>query len=145
VRLPFSSHEWRHPYLTIRRTIFLTGFAFYTSIITLPQRFQAVNSTSASRAGVLLLALTLCLPFFSLLTGAVLGKNPQWTMHVFLLGTALILTATACFSDLDTAGGGAVADRQFGLQVIMGAGLGVVSTAQYFALKIFYPAADTGV
>ncbi|KAL4884292.1 major facilitator superfamily domain-containing protein [Aspergillus karnatakaensis] len=122
-------------------TIFLTGFAFYTSIITLPQRFQSVNAVSAARSGVLLLALTLCLPFFSLVAGMVLGKKPQWTMHVFLVGTVLMLTATACLSDLDT--GRNVANRQFGFQVIMGAGLGGVSTAQYFALKILFPPSDT--
>ncbi|KKK24448.1 hypothetical protein ARAM_006068 [Aspergillus rambellii] len=121
--------------------IFLAGFAFYTAIIILPQRFQAVNGLSAARAGVLLLAMTLCLPLFSLIAGFVLGKRPQWTMFVLGLGNIFILAATACLSCLSI--DPSVSDAQYGFQVIMGAGLGITSTAQYFALKIIFHPRDT--
>ncbi|KAL3474075.1 MFS general substrate transporter [Aspergillus californicus] len=121
--------------------VLFTGFAFYTSIIILPQRFQTVNAVSASRAGVLLLALTLCLPFFSLIAGAVLSKKPEMTFSLLIFGTVLILTSTACLSDLSI--DRAVSKSQYGFQVIMGAGLGVVSTTQYVALKMTFAERDT--
>ncbi|KAK1140466.1 hypothetical protein N8T08_010310 [Aspergillus melleus] len=127
-------------------SVLLTGFAFYTSIILLPQRFQAVNGVSASRAGVLLLTLTLCLPFFSLVAGMILSKKPEMTFSLFLFGSVLILTSTACLSDLPVEK--AMSDSQYGFQVLMGAGLGVISTTQYIGLKmVFLPsdiAAGTG-
>ncbi|KAL4978272.1 major facilitator superfamily domain-containing protein [Aspergillus desertorum] len=122
--------------------VLFTGFAFYTSIINLPQRFQVVNDVSASRAGVLLLTMTLTLPLFSLVAGAVTAKAPQMTFTLLIFGTVLILTSTACLSNLpDDA---AVADRQYGFEVLMGAGLGIVSTTQYVTLKMAFPARDIG-
>ncbi|PYI08367.1 putative MFS multidrug transporter [Aspergillus sclerotiicarbonarius CBS 121057] len=121
--------------------IFFTGFAFYTAIITLPQRFQAVNGVSASRAGVLELALTLCMPFFSLVAGMTLSKRPQWTYLVLIFGCALLLIATACLSHLPVHK--SVPAAEFGFQVIMGAGLGIISPTQYFALKISFLPHDT--
>jgi hypothetical protein len=90
---------------------------------------------------VLLLTLTLTLPFFSLIAGAVLAKKPEMTFSLLIFGTALILTATACFSDVSI--DRAVSDKQYGFEVLMGAGLGVVSTTQYVALKLTFPERDT--
>jgi hypothetical protein len=113
------------------------GFAFYTAIIILPQRFQAVNHVSASRAGVLLLTLTLTLPLFSLISGAILAKKPEMAYSILIFGAALVLTATACFSDLSV--DHAVSDRQYGYEVLMGSGLGALSSTQYVALKLTFP------
>ncbi|KAM0095807.1 hypothetical protein ACP6JD_000617 [Aspergillus fumigatus] len=120
--------------------VLFTGFAFYTSIINLPQRFQAVNEVSASRAGVLLLTMTLVLPFFSLVAGALTAKAPQTAFTLLTFGTVLVLTSTACFSVLPD--DHAVADRQYGFEVLMGAGLGIISTTQYVILKMTFPARD---
>ncbi|KAL4982519.1 major facilitator superfamily-domain-containing protein [Aspergillus falconensis] len=120
--------------------VLLTGFAFYTSIINLPQRFQIVNDVSASRAGVLLLTMTLVLPLFSLVAGAVTAKAPQVTFTLLTFGTVLILTSTACFSNLPDSH--AIAGRQYGFEVLMGAGLGIVSTTQYVTLKMTFPSRD---
>lgn len=122
------------------RNVLFTGFAFYTSIINLPQRFQAVNEVSASRAGVLLLTMTLVLPFFSLVAGALTAKAPQTAFTLLTFGTVLVLTSTACFSVLPD--DHAVADRQYGFEVLMGAGLGIISTTQYVILKMTFPARD---
>ncbi|KAL6230228.1 hypothetical protein BDW75DRAFT_245004 [Aspergillus navahoensis] len=116
--------------------VLFTGFAFYTSIISLPQRFQVVNDISASRAGVLLLTMTLVLPLFSLVAGAVTAKAPQMTFTLLIFGSGLI------FSELPD--DHAVADRQYGFEVLMGAGLGIVSTTQYVTLKMTFPARDMG-
>ncbi|KAL4746829.1 hypothetical protein BDW72DRAFT_210107 [Aspergillus terricola var. indicus] len=120
--------------------VLLTGFAFYTSIINLPQRFQIVNDVSASRAGVLLLTMTLVLPLFSLVAGAVTAKAPQVTFTLLTFGTVLILTSTVCFSNLPD--DHAIAGRQYGFEVLMGAGLGIVSTTQYVTLKMTFPSRD---
>lgn len=117
------------------------GFAFYTAIIILPQRFQAVNHVSASRAGVLLLTLTLTLPLFSLISGGILAKKPGMTYSLLIFGAALVLTATACFSDLSV--DHLVSDRQYGFEVLMGSGLGVLSSTQYVALKLTFLNRDT--
>ncbi|PLB53453.1 MFS general substrate transporter [Aspergillus steynii IBT 23096] len=122
--------------------VLFTGFAFYTSIILLPQRFQAVNGVSASRAGVLLLTLTLVLPFFSLVAGAILSKKPEMTFSLLTFGAVLILTSTACLSDLPT--DKATSKSQYGFQVLMGAGLGVISTTQYIGLKMCFRPRDLG-
>ncbi|KAL4946540.1 hypothetical protein BDV06DRAFT_87153 [Aspergillus oleicola] len=120
--------------------VLLTGFAFYTSIIILPQRFQAVNDVSASRAGVLLLTLTLCFPFFTFAAGAVLSKKPQLAFCFLILGTSLILASTACLGDLSDKH--TVSDSQYGFEVLMGTGLGVITTTQYVALKIIFSGRD---
>ncbi|KAH8426659.1 uncharacterized protein LDX57_004393 [Aspergillus melleus] len=124
-------------------SVLFTGFAFYTSIILLPQRFQAVNGVSASRAGVLLLTLTLCLPFFSLVTGMILSKKSEITFFLYSFGSALILISTACLSDLPVEK--AMSDSQYGFQVLMGAGLGVISTTQYIGLKMVFLPSDIGM
>ncbi|KAL4861954.1 hypothetical protein BDV12DRAFT_203491 [Aspergillus spectabilis] len=98
--------------------VLFTGFAFYTSIINLPQRFQVVNDISASRAGVLLLTMTLM------------------TFTLLIFGSGLI------FSELPD--DHAVVDRQYGFEVLMGAGLGIVSTTQYVTLEMTFPARDMG-
>ncbi|OJJ60253.1 hypothetical protein ASPSYDRAFT_201631 [Aspergillus sydowii CBS 593.65] len=121
--------------------VLFNGFTFYTSIIILPQRFQAVNAVSASRAGVLLLTQTVVSPFFSLFTGVFLSKKPKMTFFSIILGTALLLTATACFSVLPQTQ--SVCNQQYGFQVLMGAGLGMVSPSQYVALKMTFPERDT--
>ncbi|KAL5357557.1 major facilitator superfamily domain-containing protein [Aspergillus floccosus] len=121
--------------------VLFTGFAFYTSIINLPQRFQTVNDVSASRAGVLLLTLTLVLPFFSLVAGAVTAKAPQVTFTLLIFGTVLILASTACFGAA-LPDGHTVAARQYGFEVLMGAGLGIISTTQYVILKMIFPPRD---
>ncbi|KAL4924991.1 putative MFS multidrug transporter [Aspergillus undulatus] len=121
--------------------VLMTGFSFYTSIINLPQRFQAVNAVSASRAGVLLLTQTLCLPFFSFVAGAVVSKKPQVTFLLLIFGTALILISTACLSDLSD--DQSVSNSQYGFEVLMGAGLGIVSTTQYVVLKYTFSKPDT--
>ncbi len=125
----------------ISSNVLFTGFTFYTSIIILPQRFQAVNAVSASRAGVLLLTQTVVSPFFSLFTGVFLSKKPKMTFFSIILGTALLLTATACFSVLPQTQ--SVCNQQYGFQVLMGAGLGMVSPSQYVALKMTFPERDT--
>ncbi|KAJ5955488.1 MFS multidrug transporter [Penicillium viridicatum] len=121
--------------------VLLMGFAFYTSIIILPQRFQAVNHVSASRAGVLLLTLTLTLPLFSLICGGVLAKKPEMTYSLLIFGAVLVLTATACFSDLSV--DHPVSNKQYGFEVLMGSGLGVLSSTQYVALKLTFLNRDT--
>ncbi|KAJ5405759.1 MFS general substrate transporter [Penicillium sp. CMV-2018d] len=121
--------------------VLLMGFAFYTAIIILPQRFQAVNHVSASRAGVLLLTLTLTLPLFSLICGGILSKKPEMTYSLLIFGAVLVLTATACFSDLSV--DHPVSNGQYGFEVLMGSGLGVLSSTQYVALKMTFLNRDT--
>ncbi|KAF2644251.1 hypothetical protein P280DRAFT_466911 [Massarina eburnea CBS 473.64] len=51
-------------------SMFLLGFPFYVMFIQLPQRFQGVNFTSAERAGILLLPVTLLTPVGAIIAGA---------------------------------------------------------------------------
>ncbi|KAL4964021.1 putative MFS multidrug transporter [Aspergillus stella-maris] len=121
-------------------SVLLSGFAFYTSIIILPQRFQAFNDVSASRAGILLLTLTLSFPFFTFVAGAVLSKKPQLAFHLLILGTSLILASTACLSTLSNNRKGS--NSQYGFEVLMGTGLGIITTTQYVVLKITFSNLD---
>ncbi|KAF7179584.1 hypothetical protein CNMCM7691_008632 [Aspergillus felis] len=62
------------------------------------------------------------------------------TSTLLTFGTVLILTSTACFSALTD--DHAVADRQYGFEVLMSAGLGIVLTTQYVILKTTFPECD---
>lgn len=114
-------------------TTFLMGASFLTAVILLPQRFQAVNASSPSRAGVQLLALLLLTPVFSLVGGLATTK-PYAPEVLLFLSTAWILIGTALLSTLPTSIGAAAA--QYGYMALIGAGFGAISPLTYALLKL---------
>lgn len=111
------------------------GAAYYVGILLIPQRYQAVNGASASRAGVLLLCATLVAPLFAFMGGAISGRFPAKTWIAGLIMTVaavLILVAVATLSSLPVTK--SISNEGFGFQVLLGAGLGMFSPVSYMVL-----------
>lgn len=92
-------------------------------IINLPQKFQAVNSSSPSAAGFSLLALLLCSPLASALAGLFVTKLGLAPIYLILGGAALQLVGVGLTSSLPSSQDG-IPREQYGYEVIMGFGFG---------------------
>jgi len=82
------------------------------AIITIPQRFQVVNGTTAVDAGTRMLPLLLCSPVATVLAS------------LLLAGCSLQTLGVGLFSSLDSSNL-EVMPSQYGFQVIMGCGFGL--------------------
>lgn len=116
------------------------GFSFYPAIILLPQRFQAVNNATPSRAGIQLLTLTLVSPVFSFLAGSLMPHRKPPAEYIILIAASLITLGIGLMSSLPTSMTTPAAI--YGYEAIIGAGLGAVMPASYFLLKIHVPEGD---
>ncbi|KAK4032521.1 major facilitator superfamily transporter [Parachaetomium inaequale] len=103
---------------------FLTGFPFMSAIITIPQRFQVVNGTTAVDAGIRMLPLLLCSPIATILASLLLSKLRLAPLYVLLAGCSLQTLGVGLFSSLDSSDLNVPA-FQYGYQVIMGCGFGL--------------------
>ncbi|KAF2809906.1 MFS general substrate transporter [Mytilinidion resinicola] len=111
--------------------MFFLGFAFYIAIIELPQRFQAVNGTSASRAGILLLALTLLSPVGAMTAGFLMQKYIA-AEYLIIIANVFIVVGIGLVSSLPATH--PFPDATFGYEIILGIGLGLSSPPYYFLL-----------
>jgi MFS family permease len=123
------------------RYMFLMGFSFYSCIIELPQRFQSVNGTSAARAGILLLALTLITPVGAMISGLVMGRYIP-AEYIMIIANIIILIGVALLSTLPVHH--PIPPAEFGYEVIMGAGLGLASPPPFLILKTSVAGKDIG-
>ncbi|KAE9962996.1 hypothetical protein BLS_009803, partial [Venturia inaequalis] len=121
-------------------SVLLMGFSFYPAIILLPQRFQAVNNATPSRAGIQLLTLTLVSPVFSFLAGSLMPHRKPPAEYIILIAASLITLGIGLMSSLPTSM--ATPAAIYGYEAIIGAGLGAVMPASYFLLKIHVPEGD---
>ncbi|KAF1997983.1 MFS general substrate transporter [Amniculicola lignicola CBS 123094] len=110
---------------------FFAGVPFYVSIIQLPQRFQGVNNTSAERAGILLLPLTLLTPVGSMTAGLAIGKFITAEVAVMVAATCVSI-GVGLISSLPT--GSAISAATYGYQIITGFGLGLGAPPYYMLL-----------
>jgi hypothetical protein len=108
----------------VARNAFLTGFPFMSAIITIPQRFQVVNGTTAVDAGIRMLPLLLCSPIATILASLLLSKLRLAPLYVLLAGCSLQTLGVGLFSSLDSSDLN-VPSFQYGYQVIMGCGFGL--------------------
>lgn len=100
----------------------LTGFVFFTLIISLPLRFQIVNLKSASSAGVHLLPLLCACGVGSCLNGFICRKKDR-SFFSFVAAGCLITIGTGLFSTLGS--GLSVENKCYGFQVLVGLGVGL--------------------
>ncbi|KAF2499849.1 MFS general substrate transporter [Lophium mytilinum] len=121
--------------------MFFLGFGSYVAIIELPQRFQAVNGTSASRAGILILALTLFAPVGALTGGALMHKFIA-AEYLIIIANVFIVVGIGLVSSLPTTH--AFADATFGYEIILGFGVGLSSPPYYFLLATTVDKEDIG-
>lgn len=127
--------------------MFLLGMPFYVAIIQLPQRFQAVNRTSAERSGILLLPVTLLTPAGAMLGGIVMGKTIMGRKiaaeSVLIFSTAIVSVGIGLISSLPIKH--SFWPGTYGYEIITGMGLGLASTPYYFLLYTSVEEKDVSV
>ncbi|CAM1501898.1 Fc.00g038820.m01.CDS01 [Cosmosporella sp. VM-42] len=115
-------------------SLLLLGFTFYVPVIQIPQRFQNVNNTTATRAGILILPLTLVSPVTALCAGSVVGKHRFWAPGLTVLGACTSLVGTTLMSTLPI--DHEISSAQFGYQVLIGISLGLMTPSLLYLIKI---------
>lgn len=114
---------------------------FYVVFVQLPQRFQAVNFTSAERAGIFLLPATMFTPVGAMLAGAVAKKIP----------TELLLVTAAAFVTLGVGLLGSLPTHShlwpgtYGYEIITGFGLGLCNPPYFMLIATSLPNKDVAV
>lgn len=111
-------------------SMFLLGMPFTVMFIQLPQRFQGVNFTSAERAGILLLPVSLLTPVGAMVGGVLIKKMAA--EYILLLATTIVSIGTGLLSSLSI--DSAITNPTYGYEIITGFGLGLASTPYYIML-----------
>lgn len=113
----------------------LLGMPMYVAFIQLPQRFQSVNFTSAERAGILLLPVSLLTPLGATVFGILFGKKimgtPIATEYLLLLSTVILSIGIGLLSSLPI--DSHISNASYGYEIIVGFGIGFAG-APYFPL-----------
>ena len=109
----------------IQSTTFLIGFPFVAIVVNIPQRAQAVNGYSPVKAGLALLALLLSSPFATAVSGVLTSNFKVPPVYLILIGAVLQVVGVGLTISLPT-NGGAFPKQQYGFEVIMGLGFGLV-------------------
>jgi hypothetical protein len=109
--------------------MFLLGMPFYVIFVQLPQRFQAVNFTTAERAGILLLPATLMTPVGAMISGLA-AKNVPIEM-ILISSACVVCIGVGLLSSLPTQI--ALSGKTYAYEVVAGIGLGLASPP-YFML-----------
>lgn len=123
------------------RTSFLTGMAFTSIVVYLPQRFQAVNNLSPVKSGINILPVLLISALGATASGLVLSK---WNICSYLIiaGNALQLIGLALQSSLPTTA--VIPAAAYGYQAILGLGLGTTLSASFILARIEVRREDIG-
>jgi hypothetical protein len=110
------------------RNAFFAGFPFVSLVVNIPQRFQAVNGSSPTRAGISLLPLLLMTPFASGLSGYLVSNQKLRVPPLYLvaLGSCLQLIGVGLDSSISTNVEGGIQKSQYAYEVLMGMGFGLV-------------------
>ncbi|KAL8901174.1 MAG: hypothetical protein Q9207_005333 [Kuettlingeria erythrocarpa] len=122
---------------------FFGGAVFISAVIVIPQRFQVVNNLSPFSAGWRLLALMLCSPLGSALSGYLVSKIKFPPFYLFLVAAALQTVGLALMGTLSIASG--VPSAQYGYQVILGLGIGLTLSSLIIAAPTVIENKDTAV
>ena len=138
----FPIHFLKNPSMAlILLSQFLLGMPFYVLFVQLPQRFQAVNFTSAERAGILLLPATMLTPLGALLAGALAKKI---TPEIILIGAAaLVCLGVGLLGSLPSQSG--VWPGIYGYEIIAGFGLGLANPPYFMLVATSLPGKDVAV
>ena len=112
-------------------------------MINIPQRFQVVNNLSAFDAGWRLLALMLCSPLGSAVSGFLVSKIQLPPIYIFLVAAILQTVGLALMGTLSVTEPG-VASAQYGYQVILGLGIGLTLSSLIVAAPTVIDDKDTG-
>ncbi|KAL8650357.1 MAG: hypothetical protein Q9226_005183 [Calogaya cf. arnoldii] len=123
---------------------FFTGIAYLTMVISLPQKFQVVNSDSAFKSGYRLLALMMSFSLAAVVSSVLTEKKrvpPLYTLFVAaslqILGLALMTTLSTTNHNFPSA--------QYGYQIIMGFGFGFSISTLIMTINLVVTQQDTAV
>ena len=105
--------------LTLSSIGFCTGPPFWTALINLPQRFQAINGFSPFRAGTFLLPMMLSAPVGTALTGQLASRFHVPPFYLVVAGSSLMITGMGLLSSVQAV------DELLGLEALFGFGLGM--------------------
>lgn len=111
-------------------------------VVQIPQRYIVLHSMSPLSAGIRLLPLSLMVPVASALSAVLLDKKILSVNLLLLIGGVLQTSGVALFAVL-TSSTDTMA-RQYGFQVIIGIGLGMVSTATFLLVPTKLEKRDLG-
>ncbi len=120
------------------------GAIFIASVIVIPQRFQVVNDLSAFNAGWRLLALMLCSPMGTVLSGLLVTKVKIPPLYIFLVAAILQTIGLALMGTLSVSNSG-VPSAQYGYQAILGLGIGLTLSLLIVAAPTAIEEKDTGM
>lgn len=119
----------------------LTGLAFTSTVIYLPQRFQAVNDSTPVESGIKILTVLLVSAFGATVSGLVLSKR-NICSYLIILGTSLQLIGLGLHSSLPTTV--SISTASYGYQVILGMGLGTTLSSSFILARIEVERKDIG-
>jgi hypothetical protein len=117
------------------------GMPFYVIFVQLPQRFQAVNFTSAERAGILLLPATVMTAFGAMAAGLLAKKIP--IEYVLVASASVVCVSIGLLSSLPTSS--ALWPGTYGYEIIAGLSLGLSSPPYYMLIATSVTEKDLSV
>lgn len=114
---------------------------FYVNFVQLPQRFQMVNFTTAERAGVLLLSLTVVTPIGALVAGFAIKKVAA--EYIFIFAAAMLCIGIGLLGSLPTHSHLWIGI--YGYEIIVGVGMGLAAPPSYLLLQTSIAEKDVSV
>ena len=117
--------------LMVRRSVLLTGFPLFLTIIDLPQRYQIVDDKSSTSAGIRLMPLLFSSAFGSTF-GGLCNRRKNTTFYTLTAASCLMLIGCGLLSTAPV--NTSIEPSLYGFQVVFGVGLGMTfSTATIIA------------
>lgn len=107
---------------------FFTGFPFTSIVVNIPQRFQSVNGSTPTAAGILLLPLLLSAPFASGLSGYLASNLKVPPVYIIIVGSCMQFLGVGLMCSLSPTDLH-LQKQQYGFEIIMGIGFGLVLTS----------------
>jgi hypothetical protein len=111
-------------------------------VVQIPQRFMVLNGMSPLGAGIRLLAFSVTVPIGSVFAAVLLDKRLLTPNPILLIGGALQTVGVTLFATLASATDSL--GPQYGFQVIVGIGLGFVTTATFLLVPMKMERRDLG-
>ena len=111
-------------------------------VVQIPQRFIVLNNMSPLGAGTRLLPFSIMVPIGSVFAAVLLDKKLLTPNALLLIGGILQTIGVTLFSTLASATNNL--GPQYGFQVIVGLGLGFVTTATFLLVPIKMERQDLG-
>lgn len=118
--------------LTLKRTVFFTGFPFVVTIMALPQRFQIVNGDTPESAGLHMLPLIGATALGAMLTGTITGRfNIAW--HLLVFSNILMTIGCGLMSTLPVHK--EIAKICYFYQLVLGCGFGLTMASSMVVIR----------